>query len=113
MLRPRRVRFIAGFGDIHWIEPADWAGPTADWDEAGVVAHMNDDHADALAAIVEHTWGYAPSQVELLAASPLGWHLRTDRGIHHQAFAAPCPTADAVRAEAVRLTRAARAALAA
>jgi putative heme iron utilization protein len=25
VLKPRRVRFIAGFGKIHWIEPDDWA----------------------------------------------------------------------------------------
>jgi hypothetical protein len=28
VLRPRRVRFIAGFGKNHWIEPAEWPSPT-------------------------------------------------------------------------------------
>lgn len=29
VLTPRRVRFIGGFGKIHWIEPADWASAFA------------------------------------------------------------------------------------
>jgi len=107
-IAPRRVRFIAGFGDIHWIETEDWAGPVPGWDEADVLAHMNADHTDALVAIVERAWGYRPAEVALIGVTPLGWHLRTERGVHHQRFHAPCPEADARRAEAVRLAREAR-----
>jgi putative heme iron utilization protein len=46
------VRYIGGYGRMSWISKADWQaaepdplGPSA----AGVIAHMNADHADALA----------------------------------------------------------------
>jgi putative heme iron utilization protein len=47
------IRYIGGYGRMSWIDRADWEsaepdplGPSA----AGIVAHMNADHADQLAA---------------------------------------------------------------
>jgi putative heme iron utilization protein len=46
------IRYIGGYGRMSWIDKADWEaaepdplGPSA----AGIMAHMNADHADALA----------------------------------------------------------------
>jgi putative heme iron utilization protein len=45
-LQPRRLRFIGGFGAIHWLEPAGvcHANPFSADAEHGMVEHMNDDH---------------------------------------------------------------------
>ena len=50
-LQVAHVRYIGGYGRMSWISEADWRaadpdplGPSA----AGVIAHMNADHADAL-----------------------------------------------------------------
>lgn len=50
-LRVDAVRYIGGYGRMSWVSTADWhaaepdpLGPSA----AGIVAHMNADHADAL-----------------------------------------------------------------
>src|SRR4029434_10755352 len=45
------VRYIGGYGRMSWVSKADWQaaepdplGPSA----AGIIAHMNADHADAM-----------------------------------------------------------------
>jgi heme iron utilization protein len=45
-----RIRFIGGFGRIHWIDPDDFrlANPFSAIQESRIVGHMNDDHAAAL-----------------------------------------------------------------
>jgi putative heme iron utilization protein len=49
-LDPVAVRFIEGFGSIHWMTAADYAPPgnsLADT-EGEIIAHMNSDHAQSL-----------------------------------------------------------------
>ncbi len=49
-LEPVRIRFIGGFGEIYWIEPADFtrANPFSTKEELRIVDHMNADHQAAL-----------------------------------------------------------------
>jgi heme iron utilization protein len=49
------IRYVRGFGEMGWVDPADFAA--ADPDplapaEAGIIEHMNDDHADSLMTMV-------------------------------------------------------------
>ena len=51
-LRVESIRYIGGYGRMSWVEAADWH--TAEPDPlvasaAGIIAHMNDDHAEAMA----------------------------------------------------------------
>jgi putative heme iron utilization protein len=50
------VRFIGGFGKIHWISPEDYDAPPNRLGEAetGIIEHMNSEHADALATYAAH-----------------------------------------------------------
>jgi putative heme iron utilization protein len=49
-LRVKRLRFIGGFGAIHWLEPADVlpVNPFTMALEASMAEHMNADHVDAM-----------------------------------------------------------------
>ncbi len=49
-LHPCRMRFIGGFGAIHWLAPEHVLArnPFSAADEAGMVAHMNADHVAAM-----------------------------------------------------------------
>ena len=45
------VRYIGGYGRMSWVDAADWLAAEPDplaADAAGILAHMNADHADAL-----------------------------------------------------------------
>lgn len=49
------IRYVRGFGEMGWIDPADFAAADPDplaAAEAGIVEHMNDDHAASLATMV-------------------------------------------------------------
>ena len=47
-----KVRYIGGFGKIHWIEPEQFKmeGPFSESEESMIVGHMNKDHRDSLVA---------------------------------------------------------------
>jgi putative heme iron utilization protein len=45
-----RIRFIGGFGQIFWLDPAEFTekNPFSPVQELQIIEHMNNDHADAL-----------------------------------------------------------------
>jgi putative heme iron utilization protein len=49
-LRLVRMRFIGGFGQIHWVDPHEFSvkNPFSAVQEARILEHMNTDHVDAL-----------------------------------------------------------------
>jgi putative heme iron utilization protein len=50
-----RIRYIGGFGRMSWVDAESWAAAEPDPLDphvAGIVSHMNEDHADALRAYV-------------------------------------------------------------
>lgn len=113
---PVRVRYIGGFGAIHWIEPDAFLLPRMEWQdgEAGIVKHMNEDHRDAMALIWQHQRGARPEAPadetpEMLASDPEGFHLRWGEAIAYVRYAKRCEAALDVRKEMVRLTKEARA----
>ena len=51
------VRYVGGFGRMSWVDPADYAAAEADplhAVAAGILGHMNADHAGALVTLVSH-----------------------------------------------------------
>jgi putative heme iron utilization protein len=106
-LEPKRVRYIAGFGKIFWIEAEDWAVPTAEWApaESGVVEHMNADHGNSMLKMLKHFCGVRVESAEMLACDAEGFHLRADDVIRYIAFPAPCMDVEALRSAMVELAR--------
>ncbi len=50
-LRVKSIRYIGGYGRMSWVEAADWHAAEPDplaASAAGIIAHMNDDHADGM-----------------------------------------------------------------
>ena len=111
-LRAVRVRFIGGFGKIGWIEPAaiDVENPLAPA-EAGVVQHMNGDHADALRAYVRYFFHREARDVAMVGVDPDGVDLLADGAPLRLPFAARAADADAVRRQLIGLLQQARGAV--
>lgn len=110
-LEPVRCRYIGGFGRIQWVDPAPvlLANPFAGEREADIVAHMNEDHADALAHYCRQT-GLEPGDRPLAMAGidAEGIHLRLGAGIVRIAFPEPVATPAQAREVLVALARAGR-----
>lgn len=119
------IRYVRGFGEMSWVDPADFANAEPDPiapAEAGIVDHMNADHRDAMAAMVAaflQVEGEA-EEVTMLACDRYGIEVRIelaprepggDRGLafgrigFDEVLSEPGQAREAM----VRLTRAARA----
>lgn len=109
----RRAHLVAGFGRIHWIEPTDLVldGETcrrlADG-EAGMVAHMNEDHADALDAYAAGLLGLTGTGWRMVGVDPEGLDLRNGGRLARVDFPSPVRTPAEARKMLVALVDRAR-----
>ncbi len=80
-LTPTRVRYIAGFGRICWVDAKDVLreplGAGLVDAAAGAVAHMNADHGSTLLEICQGLHGFTPAQAEMVALDRTGFLVRT------------------------------------
>jgi heme oxygenase (biliverdin-IX-beta and delta-forming) len=77
------VYFVGGFAAMDWVTSADYrkAGPDPLADAAaGILEHMNRDHADALIAYARHFAGEAADEAQMMAVDRLGFRLRIRSG---------------------------------
>ena len=115
-LAVRAVRYVGGYGRMSWVEAAAYSAAEADplaGAAAGIVAHMNDDHAEALVLVCRHQ-ACRPETAEatmiavdrygfdVVATSPAG------RAAVRLGFPRAVTTTDEVRAAMVALVREAR-----
>jgi putative heme iron utilization protein len=112
-LEPTRAHLVAGFGIIHWIPWSDMqtditgAGELLEG-EASILAHMNEDHADALAAMAGAA-GAPPAAWHMTGCDPDGFDLRAGAQALRIRFRDRVTDLATVRAALVELARSARA----
>lgn len=106
-IEPIRVRYIAGFAKIHWVEKEDWVQSVPQWrnEEASIIIHMNEDHSDSLSAMCRSFVSDDCDSAKMLSLDPNGFHVRTPNHIHYMSFNAQCSTNQAVREEMIRLAQ--------
>ncbi len=77
----QRIRFIGGFGKIHWLEGAaarrDPAGAGLSEAAPGAIAHMNRDHADSMVEMCRGLCGFHPARAEMIALDRAGMMVRS------------------------------------
>ena len=108
-----RAHLVAGFGEIHWIEASGLLFGTAQdgalaGQEAGIVAHMNEDHGDALTLYAERLLGLAGAGWSMTGIDPEGCDLRRTGAGARSAFDRPVDDSGAARAALVDLVKRAR-----
>ena len=111
------IRYVGGYGRMSWVDPRAYAvaeaDPLAGAAAAGIIEHMNADHAEAQVLFCRHlagrpdTAGATMSAVdrygfEMVAAGPTG------RAAVRLGFPEPCSTGDEVRRAMVALVADAR-----
>ncbi|MCO7521928.1 MULTISPECIES: DUF2470 domain-containing protein [unclassified Pseudomonas] len=106
VLQPVRHRYIGGFGAIHWLDQVTLGNPFAGSAEASMIAHMNSDHANAIAHYVELSGLPRSAPAEMVGIDSEGMHLRIGQGVHWLAFPETCNTPTQVREALVLLARA-------
>jgi putative heme iron utilization protein len=115
-LRVASLRWIGGYGRMSWVSVEDWRASEADPiapAAPGIIAHMNDDHAQAL---LDYTRAFTratdASAAHMTGVDRYGFEMsvRTARGPRpvRLAFSAALTTPEQVRREMVSLARRAR-----
>jgi putative heme iron utilization protein len=117
VLGVERVRWVGGYGRMDSADAAAYAAAEADpvGDARGAVAHLNDDHADALLLMAQALGGYPDATAARCTAADrygLDLWVQTPRGSAptRVGFAEPLTDRAGLRGATVELTRRARAA---
>jgi putative heme iron utilization protein len=109
-IEPVRVRFIGGFGKIHWVEPAQYLLPdtalTAQ--ENDILDHMNADHADTLRAYCRQVHGLETPQTTMIGIDPDGFDVRAKTQILRFDFDVAVMDAQQARRALIELATAAK-----
>lgn len=107
-----RAHLVAGFGKIHWAEQPGLSlnqVPAALVEaEAEIVAHMNEDHCDAVGLYANRLLGLDGVGWRLTGIDPEGADLRRGSQVARIAFEKLVEDAEAARSELVRLVKQAR-----
>jgi len=100
-LEPVKVRFIAGFGQIHWVAPERLftANPLSFEIEMDIVEHMNRDHRDALVKYCQQVGLILPRgfEPEMVGVDAFGFFQRVGERIMRFDFSQPVANANEVR----------------
>lgn len=117
-LEVRSVRYVGGYGRMGWVEASDYAravaDPLAGAPAAGIIEHMNADHADSL-VLFARAFGGRPDATEatMTAVDRYGFDVvaggATGRAALRFGFDSPVATAPEVRPAMIRLVERARA----
>ena len=82
-MQPADVYFIGGFGVMGWVSAEEYLGSNPDplaESSAGILRHMNQDHAEAL-LLVAHAAGESDAETATMTAlDRLGFHVRLRSG---------------------------------
>ncbi len=83
----QQARYIGGFGRISWVAGEELASPpnTLAAQEAGILAHMNADHADSLIAYCKHFHNLTASSASMLGIDSDGFDVLADKEADEQA----------------------------
>jgi putative heme iron utilization protein len=106
-IEPFQVRFIAGFGQIHWLEKKGWLVPTPEWidEESQIIQQVNERYANTLVDVCRHYYEIQPKCAQVIAADPEGFHVRADDDILYFVFERPCVSTDELRGEITRMVK--------
>jgi heme iron utilization protein len=114
-LRPVDLYYVGGFGVMGWVEANDYAGSTPDPlanAAAGIMAHMNADHVDAMILLARVHGGLEATEATMTSVDRLGFTLRLKTGDGMKAarinFLRPVMTANETRIMLVEMVKQAR-----
>ena len=109
-IAPVTLRYIGGFGAIHWIPAADYAPLSSRLaqDEAGIIAHMNADHRHTLHSYCSHLAHTVAAEVAMAGIDCDGFDVRADGHMLRFDFEHAVTSAAQARQALVAMARQAR-----
>ena len=106
-IAPTTIRYIGGFGEIHWVEAKSFIAPEnklAEQEES-ILAHMNRDHAQNLRDYCRHYQGKKAKTVEMVGLDCDGFDVRADGELLRFDFDSPVLDAMQAREALVKMAK--------
>jgi len=109
-IEPKHIRFIGGFGAIHWISSSDFRSPDnlLGAAEEGIVAHMNQEHAQNLRDYCLQYHGAEVLDVQMLGIDCDGFDVRAEERLLRFEFTKPVLDAQQAREALVAMAKASK-----
>lgn len=109
-IMPQSLRYIGGFGKIHWVEADSYLVPPYPLiqQENDAISHMNSDHRNAMSLYCQHFHKIEVLHVEMLGIDCDGFDVRADEKILRFNFPEMVLDAQQARHALVSMSRAAR-----
>jgi len=106
-IAPAHIRYIGGFGAIHWIAGKDYQPPPNHLgdQEEGIVAHMNQDHAQNLRDYCRHYHGLETLDAAMLGVDCDGFDVRANGRVLRFDFSEPVLDAAGARRTLVAMAQ--------
>ena len=111
-LKLDRIRYVGGFGHMSWVAVDEYQKAEPDPVAAlaaGVIAHMNEDHADALLLLAAQKVGQSVEKAKMVGCDGAGYLLKVDEKIVRIEYSQRCRSSDELRKEFIRQVETARA----
>ncbi|MEM7194645.1 MAG: DUF2470 domain-containing protein [Pseudomonadota bacterium] len=109
-MQVKKIRFIGGFGAIHWIKTDSLISdnPFSFSDESAMIDHMNDDHVDSMHKYLNRDGVEinANTHITMAGVDATGFAIKADDHLHRFWFEEPVDSPMMVRKELVKLSRA-------
>ena len=110
---PTTIRFIGGFGAIHWVDKAEYTDENPFWGETEnqIISHMNTDHRSDLAlytSFYKNMTTLAEDSVEIVGIDTNGFDLLLNNNKIRFNFETPITTTAEARNAFVNLSKEAR-----
>lgn len=104
---PQALRYIGGFGKIHWIAADSYLQPPYPLieQESDVIAHMNADHADTMRRYCQHFHKVETLNVAMIGMDCDGFDVRTDEQLLRFDFSEAVLDAQQARKVLVEMAR--------
>ena len=104
---PQALRYIGGFGKIHWVNTAEYTVPPYPLveQEGDVIAHMNADHKESMQHYCKHLHQCDASNVEMVGMDCDGFDVRADDRLLRFDFPEPVLEAQQAQQALVALSR--------
>ncbi|MGH8744346.1 MAG: HugZ family protein, partial [Burkholderiales bacterium] len=106
-IQPITIRYIGGFGEIHWIEAESFTTPEnkISAQEQSILTHMNQDHAQNLRDYCRHYQGKDVKHAEMVEIDCDGFDVRAEGELLRFDFDAPVLDAMQAREALVKMAK--------
>ncbi len=102
----KRIRFIGGFGSIHWVESSDYFNNNSlESSEKRIIDHMNNDHGDSIIGYLKKYKNIVTDNAKMLNIDEEGFYVLANQNVYRISFNEAVKDAGKAREVLIEMTK--------